>query len=104
MRSNISLDLQTTSKHLLSQPLKLFKYIDNSAFSRGLPTLEVLQRSIVAKVFKKAVACQGIFESDFENEEELKKTLHYIWRNGWLHAERSNHGVRYVFASNIHHW
>ena len=56
-----SLDLQTTSKHLLSQPLELFKYIDNSAFSRGLPTSEVLQRSIVARVFKKGCCMPGDF-------------------------------------------
>ena len=64
MRSNISVDLQATSKHLLSQPLKLFKYIDRTAFSRGLPISEVLQRNIVARVFKNAVACQEIFESE----------------------------------------
>ena len=105
MRENITLDWQTTSKHLFGQPLKLFNRIRGSPFTRGLPTREILQQSATARVFKKAIAEDGIFKSDFENEnEELQNALKNVWRNGWLHAEKSNDDVRYVFASKIHRW
>jgi len=105
MRENITLDWQTTSKHLFGQPLNLFERIRNSPFTRGLPPSKILQQSATARVFKKAIACDGIFESSFENEnEEVKKALQNIWRNGWLHAEMSEYDVRYVFPSHIHRW
>ena len=34
----------------------------------------------------------------------MKNALENIWRNGWLHAEKSDNDVRYVFASKIHRW
>jgi hypothetical protein len=111
MRGNISLNWQTASKHFFGQPQNLFKGIRNSPFTRGLPPSKILQQSATAKVFKKAIAYDGIFESSFENEnenenenEELKKALQNIWRNGWLHAEMSGYDVRYVFPSHIHRW
>ena len=105
MRKNISIDWQTASKLLFDQPLKLFKYISDYPFTRGLPTSIILQRSATARVFKKAIADDGIFESSFENEnKELKEALQNVWRNGWLHAEESQFDIRYVFATQIHRW
>ena len=76
-----------------------------AAFTRGLPKSEILQDSATASVFKWAIAYDGISESEFENEnEEFNNALQNIWRNGWLHAEKSKSGVRYVFASEIHRW
>jgi hypothetical protein len=105
MRSNISLDSQAISKHLFSQPLTLCKYLRGSPFTRGLPPLAILQHSITARVFKKAIAEDGIVsEANFENESEECKVLQHIWRNGWLHAEGSGFDIRYVFATQIHRW
>ena len=105
MRRNISLDLQTTSKHLFGQPLNLFERIRDYPFTRGLPKSKILQHSATARVFKTAIACDGISEPNFMDEnKELKETLEKIWRNGWLHAQESNNDVRYVFASTIHRW
>ena len=105
MRRNISLDIQNTNKHLFSQPLYLFQHIRGTAFTRGLPKLEILQDSTTARVFKRAIADDGIPKSDFENETKgLKNALENIWRNGWLHAEKSDSDVRYIFASKIHRW
>jgi hypothetical protein len=103
MRRNISLDLQTTSKHLFGQPLNLFECIRGYPFTRGLPKSKILQHSATARVFKTAIACDGISEPNFK-DDELKKALENIWRNGWLHAQESNNDVRYVFASTIHRW
>jgi hypothetical protein len=103
VRENITLDWQTASKHLFDQPLKLLKCISGYPFARGVPPSRILQRSAVATVFKNAIACNGIFESSFENKE-LKKALQNIWRNGWLHAEKSNNDVRYIFATQVHRW
>ena len=59
----------------------------------------------VVRVFKKTIADGEIVKSDFENErEELKNALEKIWRNGWLHAMKSNDDVRYIFASKDHRW
>jgi hypothetical protein len=105
MRRNISLDWQIASKHFLGHPQNLFESIHNSPFTRGLPPSKILQQSATARIFKKAIAYDGIFESSFENgNEELRKTLQNIWRNGWLHAEKSEYDVRYVFPSHIHRW
>ena len=52
-----------------------------------------------------AIENNGIPKSDLKSEDkEFENALNNIWRNGWLHAEESNYGVRYVFASEIHHW
>ena len=105
MRKKISLDLQTAYDHLLGQPLKLFKYVHGIAFTRGLPPSNILQDSVTASIFKKAIMDDGISDSNYKNEnKELRNALQNIWHNGWLHAEKSNNDVRYVFASNIHHW
>lgn len=46
-----------------------------------------------------AVACNGIYESSFASKnEELKQALENIWRNGWLHAEKSYNDVHYVYC------
>jgi hypothetical protein len=98
MRRKISLNLQTVSEHLFAHPLKLFDYMHDSRFIRGLP-----KSVIVAKVFKKAVACNGFFASEFVNQsKELQDALHCIWGNGWLHAIKSKDDTHYIFASSIH--
>jgi hypothetical protein len=52
-----------------------------------------------------AIAGNGIYESSFKTKnEELKQALENIWRNGWLHPEKSNDDIHYVFASQIHRW
>jgi hypothetical protein len=61
-----------------------------------------MQQSAVARVFKKAIASDGVTTSDFEGEE--KTALEKIWRNGWLHEKTSNNDPRYVFPSKIHRW
>lgn len=104
MQENITLDWQTTSKHLFNQPLKLFNRIRDSPFTRGLPTREILQQSATARVFKKAIAEDGIVKRGVEKESEEFKALQDIWRNGWLHAAQSKIGVRYIFATQIHRW
>ena len=105
MRRKISIDWQTASKHLFTQPLKFFECIRGYPFTRGLPKGEELQDNATASVFKRAIACNGIFESSMRNEnEELQNALRKIWRNGWLHAENTINDVRFVFASQIHHW
>lgn len=99
------LDLQATYEHLLSQPLNLLQLIRNSVFARGLPRPKILQDSATARVFKTAIACDGVSDSDFKNENgELRNALENIWHNGWLHAETSADGFHYVFASKIHRW
>ena len=105
MRRKISLDSQTISKYFFGKSLNLFKYLFGSPFTRGLPSLEKLQHSTTARVFKKAIAEDGILsKSDFENEGEEFEVLENIWRNGWLHAEKQKIGVRYVFPTQIHRW
>ena len=67
--------------------------------------MEMLQCSAVAMVFKKAIAEDGIFVKPYVvKKREEHETLLYIWRNGWLHAEMSQGGIRYVFATQIHRW
>jgi hypothetical protein len=105
MRRNIPLDWETTNNHLFSQPQNLFASIDKSPFTRGLPPSEILQSSAVARVFKKAIAEDGIVvQSSLGKKSEDHETLQSIWRNGWLHAEMSQGGIRYVFATQIHRW
>ena len=99
------LDSKTVYKHLFNQPQSLFKYAYGTAFTRGLPKPEILQDSATARVFKEAIAYNRISEFNFKNEnKELKDALWNIWRNGWLHAEKSKHDVCYVFATEIHRW
>jgi hypothetical protein len=70
-----------------------------------LPSSNILQKNAVARVFKKAIAYDGISGSDFEDKDEgSREALEKIWRNGWLHAEQLNNGTSYVFASKIHRW
>jgi hypothetical protein len=105
MRQNISLDWSTASKYLFGQPQNLFDCVRGLPFTKGLPPPNILQQRVTARIFKKAIACDGIFESSFANgNEDLRNALQNIWRNGWLHAEMSGHRVRYVFASRIHRW
>lgn len=105
MRRGVSIDWLTTSKILFSQPLKFFQYVSGYPFTRGLPPSKILQHSATARVFKTAIACNGIYESSFETRsEELKQALRNIWSNGWLHAEKSNDDIHFIFASQIHRW
>lgn len=95
----------TTSKALFSDPKQLFQSLQKLPFARGLPPLRIIQQPDAASVLKKAIACDGIYESSFENRvPDLKKALEYIWMNGWLHAEKSDSDVHFVFASQIHRW
>lgn len=99
------MDLQTVNKHLFDQPQLLFERIRGYPFVRGLPRSEALQDSATARVFKKAVAENGIgSNSIFEYGSEEYKALQNIWSNGWLHAEKSQFGDRYVFATQVHRW
>lgn len=68
-----------------------------------MPKADILQRQGVATVFKRAVACDEVGADDFEKTTEVE-TLEMIWRNGWLHAKKTNYGVRYIFPSSIHCW
>ena len=105
MRRKVSLDSQIMRKYFFGQAPNLFKYLFGSPFTRGLPSLKVLQHDATARVFKNAIAEDGILsQSDFENESEEFKVLKNIWRNGWLHAEQQKVSVRYVFATQIHRW
>ncbi|PYI09961.1 hypothetical protein BO78DRAFT_435397 [Aspergillus sclerotiicarbonarius CBS 121057] len=95
----------TASKILFSQPLKFFRIVRHYPFTRGLPRSNTLQRSAFARVFKAAIACNGISESSLWTEsEELKDALLNICRNGWLHAEETDDDTHYIFASQIHRW
>jgi len=101
----IPLDLQAVRKYLLNRPLKLFGYLSGSRFTRGLPQSEDLQNVAVARVLKKAITSNGIPKSALRHEDrEFKQALDEAWRKGWLHAEKTRRGIRYVFASKIHHW
>lgn len=105
MRSCQPVYWSTISKALLSDPMKFFRILQNLPFARGLPPLRVLQKHAPASVLKEAIACDGIYESSFANKsKELKEALGNIWANGWLHAEKSDHDVHFVFASQIHRW
>ena len=70
IRRNIPLDLQNTRKHLFNRPLNLFQLIRGSAFTRGLPKPDISQDSAATKVFKKAIADNGIRGSDLKNENK----------------------------------
>jgi len=105
VRRKISLDSQTITEYFFGQSLNLFKYLVGSPFTRGLPSPEKLRHSTTARVFKEAIAEDGILlKSDYENESEEFEVLEKIWRNGWLHAEKQKFGVRYVFPTQIHRW
>ncbi|KAL3454962.1 hypothetical protein BJX64DRAFT_273180 [Aspergillus heterothallicus] len=105
VRNDVAISWATASSILFGQPLKFFEYIKGYPFTRGLPPSVILQDHYAATVFKAAIACDGIYQSKFETKsEELKQALKMIWRSGWLHAERSDNDIRYVFASQIHRW
>ncbi|KAE8331527.1 hypothetical protein BDV39DRAFT_189902 [Aspergillus sergii] len=105
VQKGISIDWQTTSKILSSQPRKFFDLLSGYPFTKGLPTLNSLQDPITAQVFKTAIAHDGIYKASLRTEsKEYKYTLRDIWRNGWLHAVESNWDIRYIFASQIHRW
>ncbi|KAL3433467.1 hypothetical protein BDV09DRAFT_196699 [Aspergillus tetrazonus] len=93
VRSCQPMDWSTTSKALFSDPKKFFKSLQNLPFARGLHPSRIIQQPGPASVLKKAIACA-----------ELKKDLAYIWANGWLHAEKSDNDIHFVFASQIHRW
>jgi len=68
-----------------------------------MPIPDALQRQDVAMVLKQAVAYDGLDLDDRKDTPEawIKEIIR---RNGWLHAERSNYRVHYVFPSSIHRW
>ncbi|KAE8412341.1 hypothetical protein BDV36DRAFT_300967 [Aspergillus pseudocaelatus] len=96
----------TTAKEILfRQPLAFFNSLKVSPFGRGLPPDAILQEPSAATVLKVAIASDGIYQSQFRTKnEEAKQALKWIWQNGWLHAEKSDNDIRYVFASQIHRW
>ncbi|KAF5865905.1 hypothetical protein ETB97_001973 [Aspergillus alliaceus] len=105
VRNGVAISWAIASNILFRQPLKFFDYIKGYPFTRGLPSSRILQEHYTATVLKAAITCDGIYGSTFETKnEELKQALKGIWRNGWLHAERSDNDIRYIFASQIHRW
>ncbi|KAB8228966.1 uncharacterized protein BDW43DRAFT_322502 [Aspergillus alliaceus] len=105
VRNDVAISWAIASNILFRQPLKFFDYIKGYPFTRGLPSSRILQEHYTATVLKAAITCDGIYGSKFETKnEELKQALKGIWRNGWLHAERSDNDIRYIFASQIHRW
>ncbi|KAB8260979.1 hypothetical protein BDV32DRAFT_137656 [Aspergillus pseudonomiae] len=93
------------SKILFSNPKGFFDTMRALPFTRGLPPANILQRQGVASVLKDAIACDGVYQSSFENKSrESQEALERIWVNGWLHAETSGNGIRFVFASQLHRW
>jgi hypothetical protein len=100
IRRNIPLDLQNTRKHLFSRPLNLFQLIRGSAFTRGLPKPDISQDSAATKVFKKAIADNGIRKSDLKNENKnWVKALHDIWFNGG--STKISHKTRRMLATYL---
>ncbi|RWR00272.1 hypothetical protein C8Q69DRAFT_454331 [Paecilomyces variotii] len=66
------IDLLIISKILFSQPL-FFKRISGYPFTRGLSPSDISQRGATARVFKTAVAGNGIYPSCFKTKnQELK--------------------------------
>ncbi|KAL4782898.1 hypothetical protein BJX76DRAFT_349047 [Aspergillus varians] len=105
VRNGVSVSWATARNILFGKPLKFFDCIKGYPFTRGLPSTKIVQEHYTATVLKAAIACDGIYESEFETKSEgLKQALKKIWRNGWLHAEGSDDDIRYVFASQIHRW
>ncbi|KAL4744277.1 hypothetical protein BDW72DRAFT_212891 [Aspergillus terricola var. indicus] len=95
----------TTSKALFSDPKEFFKSLQNLPFARGLPPSRIVQQPGPASILKKAIVCDGIHESSFGYKgTDSKKDLEFIWANGWLHAEKSDDDIHFVFASQIHRW
>lgn len=67
------IDLLIISKILFSQPVEFFKRISGYPFTRGLSPSDKLQRGATARVFKTAVAGNGIYPSCFKTKnQELK--------------------------------
>lgn len=63
-----------------------------------MPKADILQLQGVATVFKRALACDEVGADDFKKTTEVE-TLEMIWRNGWLHATKTNYRIRYIFPS-----
>ncbi|KAL3468252.1 hypothetical protein BJX64DRAFT_247158 [Aspergillus heterothallicus] len=105
VRSHRPITWSITSKALFSDPKRFFDLICGLPFARGLPPPHIIQKYGPASVLKVAIACDGIYQSCFENESaELKEALERLWTNGWLHAEKSDGDVHFVFASQVHRW
>ena len=105
MRSRQRITWSIASEALYSDPKRFFDLICGLPFARGLPPPNIIQKDGPASVLKVAIACDGIYQSRFENESaELKEALEGLWRDGWLHAERSDSDVHFVFASPVHRW
>ncbi|KAL4961801.1 uncharacterized protein BDV14DRAFT_192003 [Aspergillus stella-maris] len=108
--SNGHVGLLTSLTRVLQDVPELYDLVQNGvavswATARSLPSSKILQEHYTATVLKAAIACDGIYEAEFETKSEgLKQALKKIWRNGWLHAEKSNNDIRYLFASQIHRW
>ncbi|EED20554.1 hypothetical protein TSTA_037720 [Talaromyces stipitatus ATCC 10500] len=86
-RHDPQFELGTVRESIFSHPSRLFRYLNDTPFIRGMPNADILQHQDVAKVFKRTVACDEISADDFENAAEIQ-TLEMIWRNGWLHARK----------------
>ncbi|KAL4936667.1 hypothetical protein BDV06DRAFT_216484 [Aspergillus oleicola] len=95
VRNGAAVSWATARSILFGQPLKFFDYIKGYPFTRGLPSSKILQEHDTATVLKAALPTKN---------GGLKQALKKIWRSGWLHAERSDNDIRYVFASQIHRW
>ncbi|RAL10077.1 uncharacterized protein BO97DRAFT_147771 [Aspergillus homomorphus CBS 101889] len=81
----------------------LLERIRNTGFARGLPKRKVLQDPIVNGVLKKAVLLSsGLTTSSFNKNPDEQLALRYIWRKGWLHAQKTGDDTRYVFPTDFH--
>lgn len=90
---------------VFKDPVGLFRRISGSQFSRGLPRSDTLQDPVVARVLKEAILSpRGLIKSSFADGSPEYQALHYVWRNGWLHAQSAGNDTQYVFATEFHKW
>ncbi|PTU19662.1 hypothetical protein P175DRAFT_0550244, partial [Aspergillus ochraceoroseus IBT 24754] len=65
----------------------------------------IIQKHDPASVLKEAIVYDGIYGSNYEDKSEgMKQALDKVWANGWLHAEKSDTDIHFVFAAQIHRW
>ncbi|KAL2014810.1 hypothetical protein VTN00DRAFT_2335 [Thermoascus crustaceus] len=59
-RHNPQFELETVRENLFNHPGKLFRYLKDTPFTRGMPKADILQLQSVVTVFKRAVACDEV--------------------------------------------
>ncbi|ODM23533.1 hypothetical protein SI65_01122 [Aspergillus cristatus] len=90
--------LKVVREVLFDDQTSFFRQIYNTAFCRGLPPPDILQKLECAKLLKKAVANDGINTKEMSFDENQRLELNYIWKKGWL--SNNNEGL-YCFPSSI---